>query len=260
QTLDSVFQDNYSKVLKFDSGRFYRIIENKDSDNDGIWLTTIDTNRSILHIDKDLNIVHYTNTSDGNALRRLFKANNKLYSIRTNFYDGTEFYYKYMDLVCHDTLGNLLFSQRIKNENDDTIKWQNWDAIMLGNSEMIFTLWGDLSSIIDEKPVRFIRVDTSGNVLAVKTFWTNILYMDMIPFNNNYFLFSKSRFFDQVDNKVYFINNNNLEIEDSICGRYAYNMRKINDSIVAFNSIEHRAFDDGIITYYYFYTYLYLMN
>ena len=139
QTLDSVYKDNNSKILKFDSCKYYVYLENKDSDNDGIWLSTLDSNRAIVHIDKDLNLVHYTNTSDGNALYRLFKADNKLYSFRTNYYDGTFFYYKYMDLVCHDTLGNLLFSQRIKNEGDDTIKWQNWDAIMLDNTDIIIT-------------------------------------------------------------------------------------------------------------------------
>ncbi|MBP1646196.1 MAG: secretion protein [Bacteroidetes bacterium] len=260
QTFDSVFQDNYSKVLKFDSCKYYVYLENKDNDNDGIWLSTLDSNRAIIHIDKDLNLVHYTNTSDGNALYRLFKANNKLYSIRTNFYDGTEFYYKYMDLVCHDTLGNLLFSQRIKNENDDTIKWKNWDAIMLDNTDIIITLIDNYVNSVNEMPIRFIRVDTSGNVLANKTYSKSIRFMDMIPFNNDHFLISTTKYIMDSYNTLYFINNNTLEIEDSINGRDAYNMRKINDSIVAFNNTEYRTFNVGSSEYYELYTYLYLMN
>ncbi len=260
QTLDTVFQDNYSKILKFDSCKYYIYLENKDSQNDGIWLSTLDSNRAIIHIDKDLNIVHYKNTSDGNALYRLFKADNKLYSIRTNYYDGTFFYYKYMDLVCHDTLGNLLFSQRIKNEGDDTIKWQDWDAIMLDNTDIIITLIDDSIHSANEKPIRFIRVDTSANVLTNKTYYKSVEAMDMIPFNNEHFLLSTTKSFMGNINTIYFINNNTLEIEDSINGRFAYNMRKINDSIVAFNNSEYRTFNIGDREYYAMYTYLYLMN
>ena len=116
QTLDSVFQDNNSKVLKFDYGWLYDNIENKDSDNDGIWLTTYDTNRAIIHIDKDLNIVHQVNTAEnGLNLYRRFKANNKIYSTKSNSNEVAEHYLESLDLFCHDTLGNLLFSQRIMN-------------------------------------------------------------------------------------------------------------------------------------------------
>ncbi|MDD2576053.1 MAG: T9SS type A sorting domain-containing protein [Bacteroidales bacterium] len=260
QTLDSVYKDNNSKILKFDSCKYYVYLENKDSDNDGIWLSTLDSNRAIVHIDKDLNLVHYTNTSDGNALYRLFKADNKLYSFRTNYYDGTFFYYKYMDLVCHDTLGNLLFSQRIKNEGDDTIKWQNWDAIMLDNTDIIITLIDDSIHSANEKPIRFIRVDTSANVLTNKTYYKRVEAMDMIPFNNEHFLLSTTKSFMGNISTIYFINNNTLEIEDSINGRFAYNMRKVNDSIVAFNNTEYRTFNIGDNEYYEPYTYLYLMN
>lgn len=260
QNLDTIFQDNYSKLLNFNYGWLYRIIENKDSDTDGIWFTSVDTNRCILHIDKDLNILHYANSTDGLNFYRRFKANNKIYSTLTNTSNGTEFYYKYIDLLCHDTLGNLLFTQRIKNEGDDTITWQGMTNIMLDNSDIVFALWGNPSYLLDEKPVRLIRVDTLGNVLRDKTFWKMVLEMDMIPFNNDYFLFSTARLYEEENNKVYLVNNNNLEIEDSICGRFAFNMKKINDSIVTFNSVEHRVLDYGFISYGYFYTYVYLMN
>ncbi|NCC17378.1 MAG: T9SS type A sorting domain-containing protein [Bacteroidia bacterium] len=260
QNLDTIFQDNYSKLLNFNYGWLYRIIENKDSDTDGIWFTSVDTNRCILHVDKDLNILHYANSTDGLNFYRRFKANNKIYSTLTNTSNGTEFYYKYIDLLCHDTLGNLLFTQRIKNEGDDTITWQGMTNIMLDNSDIVFALWGNPSYLLDEKPVRLIRVDTLGNVLRDKTFWKMVLEMDMIPFNNDYFLFSTARLYEEENNKVYLVNNNNLEIEDSICGRFAFNMKKINDSIVTFNSVEHRMLDYGYISYGYFYTYVYLMN
>ncbi|MCK9199258.1 MAG: hypothetical protein M0P49_06615, partial [Bacilli bacterium] len=153
QNLDTIFQDNYSKLLNFNYGWLYRIIENKDSDTDGIWFTSVDTNRCILHVDKDLNILHYANSTDGLNFYRRFKANNKIYSTLTNTSNGTEFYYKYIDLLCHDTLGNLLFTQRIKNEGDDTITWQGMTNIMLDNSDIVFALWGNPSYLLDEKPV-----------------------------------------------------------------------------------------------------------
>ncbi len=261
QTLDSVFQDNYSKVLKFDSGRFYRIIENKDSDNDGIWLATLDTNRSILHIDKNLNIVHHINTSEnGLNLNRRFKANNKIYSTRVNSYDGTEYYLKYLDLVCHDTLGNLLFSQRIMNEDDDTIIWHGLKSIILDNKDMIFCLLNEISGDYRSDKLRLIRVDTSGNVLENKIHSNIYELTDFAPFNDQQFLMSKTSFLQTNSHVTYFVNNNTLEIEDSIIGRYAFNMKKLNDSIVAFNSVEYKHLDNGLSEYIEFFTYLYLMN
>ncbi|MBP1646197.1 MAG: secretion protein [Bacteroidetes bacterium] len=259
QTLDSVFQDNYSKVLKFNFGWLYDNIENKDSDNDGIWLTTYDTNRAIIHIDKNLNIVHSINTTDI-GLFRLFKANNKLYSTISNCNEGTEHYLKSLDLVCQDTLGNILFTKRIKNEDDDTIKWQNMNAIMLDNTDMIFCLLNEIPNDYRSDKLRLIRVDTSGNVLENKVHNNIYEFTNIIPFNDQQFLMSKTTLLQTNSHVTYFVNNNTLEIEDSINGRYAYNMRKINDSIVAFNSIERREFNNGISTYDGFYTYLYLMD
>lgn len=259
QTLDSVFQDNNSKVLKFDYGWLYDNIENKDSDNDGIWLTTYDTNRAIIHIDKDLNIVHCVNTTDIGLYRR-FKANNKLYSTISNCNDLTVDYLKSLDLVCQDTLGNILFTQRIKNEGDDTIKWHSLNAIMLDNSDMIFCLLNEISNDYRSDKLRLIKVDTSGNVLENKVHNNIYELIDFIPFNDQQFLMSKTTLLQTNYHVTYFVNNNTLEIEDSIIGRYAYNMRKINDSIVAFNSVESRLLDNGISQHHEFYTYLYLMN
>ncbi|MDD4529921.1 MAG: hypothetical protein PHX48_08605, partial [Bacteroidales bacterium] len=99
QTLGTVFQDNYSKILKFDYGWLYKIIENKDSDNDGFWFATYDTNRAIIHIDKDLNIVHQVNTAEnGLNLYRRFKANNKIYSTKSNSNEVAEHYLESLDL------------------------------------------------------------------------------------------------------------------------------------------------------------------
>lgn len=259
QTLDTVFQDNNSKVLKFDYGWLYYNIENKDSDNDGIWLTTYDTNRAIIHIDKDLNIVHHVNTTD-NRLFRLFKANNKLYSTITNCNDLTTDYLKSLDLVCQDTLGNILYTQRIKNEGDDTIKWHSWNAIMLDDSDMIFCLLNEISGDYRSDKLRLIRVDTSGNVLENKIHRNIYEFTDFAPLNDQQFLMSKTSFLQTNYHVTYFVNNNTLEIEDSIIGRYAFNMKKLNDSIVAFNSVEYRLLDNGISQHQEFYTYLYLMN
>ncbi|MFA6705957.1 MAG: hypothetical protein WCS10_07185, partial [Bacteroidales bacterium] len=220
QTLDSVFQDNNSKVLKFDYGWLYDNIENKDSDNDGIWLTTYDTNRAIIHIDKDLNIVHCVNTTDIGLYRR-FKANNKLYSTISNCNDLTVDYLKSLDLVCQDTLGNILFTQRIKNEGDDTIKWHSLNAIMLDNSDMIFCLLNEISNDYRSDKLRLIKVDTSGNVLENKVHNNIYELIDFIPFNDQQFLMSKTTLLQTNYHVTYFVNNNTLEIEDSIIGRYA---------------------------------------
>jgi len=261
QTLDTVFQDNYSKILKFDYGWLYKIIENKDSDNDGFWFATYDTNRAIIHIDKDLNIVHQVNTAEnGLNLYRRFKANNKIYSTKSNSNEVAEHYLESLDLFCHDTLGNLLFSQRIMNEDDDTIIWHGLKSIILDNTDMIFCLFNEISGDYRSDKLRLIRVDTSGNVLENKIHSNIYELTDFAPFNDQHFLMSKTSLLQTNSHVTYFINNNTLEIEDSINGRYAFNMKKLNDSIVAFNSVEYKHLDNGLSEYIEFFTYLYLMN
>ncbi len=264
QTIDSIFQDNYSKFLKYNHGWYNIAIENMDREDEGLWLYSYDSIRALLHVDKDLNVLHYASSDDGSSLSRRFKLNNKIYSTRTNPFDGSipysEYYYRYMDLVCSDLSGNILFSQRIKNEDDDSIEWLNSDAVMFDNSDIIIALWGDNSDWLDEKPVRLIKVDTSGNVLADNTFWKIVHDMDMMPLNEDQLLYSTSRVYEPINNKIYFVNSNTLEIEDSITGRFGNNMKKINDSIVAFNGTEGRLYQQDYVEFVRYHTYIYLLN
>ncbi len=238
QGLNEVYRDSKIKILEFDRYKWYNLLDNLDGDD--LWLSTRDTNNPIIHLDKDLNILYSSNSP--NKIYRTSRSNNKLYGVKIKDsvdYDLNYYYIQHLDTYCEDTLGNIFYSKRIMNESDDTLKWRYWKEIILDNKDRIFALLNtslqNINISDNASAMKLIRVDSLGNVAQTKIHYRDIDEVDIANFDNQHFLLSKQKSWFSNENYLYYVNTNTLEIDDSIVGYNAYNMKKLNDSIFTFS-------------------------
>ncbi|MDD2487912.1 MAG: T9SS type A sorting domain-containing protein [Bacteroidales bacterium] len=263
QVLHEVYRDSKTKILEFDRYKWYNLLDNLDGDD--LWFSTRDTNNPIIHIDKDLNILYSSDSP--NKIYRTSKSNNKLYGVKIKDsvdYDLNYYYIEYLDTYCEDTLGNILFSKRIMNESDDTLQWRYWKEIILENKDRIFALLNTSPEYISSSDpiiaMKLIRIDSLGNVAQTKIHYRVINEVDIANFDNQHFLLSKQESWLSNENYLYYVNTNTLEIEDSIGGYDAYNMKKLNDSIFTFSHISNISYNFPDYSFSSFFNSFYLMN
>ena len=261
QVFNEVFRNDNLKVKKYqDNSQWYGDIQFiKNFDGDNTYVKISDSNSIIAKIDNNLDVISSTSTLYSNVA--LFKSDNKFYAYTIGYLEDTishSYYKNNIEFRCLDSLGNILYSNIIWNKNDDTLEWYDPKVIILKNKECVFTLYNSLF----EYAIKLIRVDTLGNVLQTKTHYLESYRYNLSDVDNQILLStSKNNAVNpNEDNFIYYINNQTLEIEDTIIGYYAYNIKKINDSIFTFSG------NNGVTIYnlpymhLYDLDYLYYMN
>ncbi|HBN06503.1 MAG TPA: hypothetical protein DD434_12055, partial [Bacteroidales bacterium] len=130
----------------------------------------------------------------------------------------------------------MLSSHVIRNSNEDSLYWMLQKVILLNNKEILFSFIASPTypSIFEFTYTKLIKVDTMGNVLRTKNFNDSISVIDIGYLDNQVLYSFIHNSFTQERNKIYFLNRETLEIEDSIVGYSATNMKEINDSTLTF--------------------------
>lgn len=261
QVFNEVFRNEHFMVKKYqDNSQWWgdiQFIKNFDEGHSYIKIT--DSISIIAEMENNLDVISSTNTLYDNVV--LFKSDNKFYGYSIGYLEDSirHFYYENnIEFRCLDSLGNILYSNIIWNKNDDTLVWNDIKIIIFNNKECVFAL----SSIYDIDTIKLIRVDSLGNVLQTKKHILESYRYSLSNIGNQILLSTTKNHAvnPNEDNFIYYINNQTLEIEDTIIGYYAYNIKKVNDSIFTFSG------NNGITIYYipdmdlYTLDYLYFMN
>ena len=240
QDIELLHQDNKVKIKKI-SG--YDMSSDFIRTNDNSMLITYrdyDSIFKILNINKNTDIVNqYEFLENKNSWAPFYFDNNKFYSfdIRAKMFsiNGESYYYiDTLKLVCYNTSGGIIYSNVIQKMLNDTIQWNVMDSKILNleNKEFLFVNVGLLTNenYSETSAFRIIKTDTLGNVLKSKIYYDTISEFNLCEIGNHVLLGKSPKFASTDRFKIYYINKNTLEIDDSILF-YSKNMRKINDSI-----------------------------
>ena len=245
QELNLIHQDDNIKIKKiegddFSVRRFY-------SCDESLWFTINNSNKDIYKV---------MILNDYGDFTREININPKNIPILLS---GTNLYflkYKYTEistqsiiidtliLECYDTIGTFKFSKVLPRTNDDTVVlWGsasgNTSTIVLENKEFINISTGNksINNYYTAPYYRIIKFDTLGNLLKSKIYYEPIDEYHMNEMGG-YLMFSK-RVNISGDSlfKLYYINKETLEIEDSISNVAFGYKEKINDSLMFVNGI-----------------------
>ncbi|MFV0501520.1 MAG: T9SS type A sorting domain-containing protein [Bacteroidales bacterium] len=245
QELNLIHQDDNIKIKKiegddFSVRRFY-------SCDESLWFTINNSNKDIYKV---------MILNDYGDFTREININPKNIPILLS---GTNLYflkYKYTEIStqsiiidtliieCYDTLGTFKFSKVLPRTNDDTVVlWGsasgNTSTIILENKEFINITTGNksINNSYTAPYFRIIKFDTLGNLLKSKIFYEPINEYHINEMGE-YLMFSKSvNFSGDSLFKLYYLNKETLEIEDSISKVFIGYKRKINDSLMFVSAI-----------------------
>ncbi|MBP1646320.1 MAG: C-terminal target protein [Bacteroidetes bacterium] len=224
---DKMVIKDFNKTYQYNSVSF---IDNQDNEDALIYVR--DSISSIKIINNNLDVSDICNFPDGTTT--FLKLNNKFYGYNY-FWDSTT-NVNNLNLIRMDSTGTMLSSHVIRNSNEDSLYWMLQKVILLNNKEILFSFIASPTypSIFEFTYTKLIKVDTMGNVLRTKNFNDSISGIDIGYFDDQVLYSFMHNSFIQERNKIYFLNRETLEIEDSIVGYSATNMKEINDSTLTF--------------------------
>ena len=252
QVFETLQSDNYLKVLEDTSKK--SIINSytySDYRNDAFHVlyesqrTDTSTTTHSLLIDDNLNIID-NKTLNNLVFPPVFFCNNKIY----NFWAGAvgtypSRYFTFSSLITLDGNGNKIRTDTIMKEADDTVKWEAdyHRTLMLEDKTFLFAVrelnYTDGEYSFRTEKLKIIKFDTLGNVLRSKIYYSSFKDYDIVEMPNNIMLsfVGAFSFMDMYErNKIYYLNKETLEVEDSIMGYFTSNMTKINDSLFVFHN------------------------
>ncbi|MBP1631497.1 MAG: Peptidase subtilisin/kexin/sedolisin [Bacteroidetes bacterium] len=234
QQLDLLHQDDNVKIKKMSKSNTYSEII-RDYDEDSFWINYFDYNvaNKAIKLNSNGDIVNQYYLSTTNIVPPNIKLNNKFYRIFPNTQIGVDTI-KTLDLRCTDSLGNELMWKSIVKFEDDTLLWSNtYKTLVTQEKELIFVNSVSPKSEydFDVNAFRILKIDTSGNLLKSKIIFDTIRDFNLCEMGNHILLAKSVNTASNNKIKVYYINKNSLEIDDSILF-YSKYMKKINDSLV----------------------------
>ena len=249
QVFETLQSDNYLKVLKDTVKRSvinsYTYSDYRKDAFHVLYLSTSSDTTHSLIIDDNLNIID-NKILNNMAFPPVFFCNNKIYT----FWAGAagtypSSYFTFISLITLDSLGDIIRTDTIMKEADDTVKWEvSYDRkLMLDDKNFLIAVRelndtdGYYSFRTDK--LKIIKFDTLGNVLKTKIYYSSYQDYDIVEMPNNIMLsiVGGTGLLNMYDkNKIYYLNKETLEPEDSIMGYFTRNMTKINDSLFAFHN------------------------
>ncbi|MFA7081937.1 MAG: T9SS type A sorting domain-containing protein [Bacteroidales bacterium] len=249
QVFETLQSDNYLKVLEDTVKRSmistYTYSDYRKDAFHVLYLSTSSDTTHSLIIDDNLNIID-NKILNNVAFPPVFFCNNKIYKFWAGV-AGTypSSYFTFISLITLDSLGDIIRTDTIMREADDTIKWEvSYDRkLMLDDKNFLIAVRelndtdGYYSFRTDK--LKIIKFDTLGNVLKTKIYYSSYQDYDIVEMPNNIMLsiVGGTGFLNMYDkNKIYYLNKETLEPEDSIMGYFTRNMTKINDSLFAFHN------------------------
>ena len=246
QELNLIYQDDKIKVKNIIGDRF-----NIDclihSSDDNLWFTIQNPS---LDVNKVITLNDYGDFSrvidiyPKSMPKLLLDSNFYFIKYKTTQISSNNLIIDSLFIECYDTLGMFKYRNQIPRVIDDTVViWGgasgNTHTIVLENKEFINISTGNksINNYYTAPYFRIIKFDTLGNLLKSKIYYEPI---DEYHINEmgGYLMFSK-RVNISGDSlfKLYYINKETLEIEDSISNVAFGYKEKINDSLMFVNGI-----------------------
>jgi hypothetical protein len=240
QTFSDLYSNDYCKIKGISNERINTLYVIDNYDEDELFLSSFgypsDTINHFL-ISDTLDIIRrttfYCNYSP------CFKLSSKLYGPRGTpiYLSSSSYYLENLRLHCFDSIGNIISVDTIMRLNDDTLKWDDSQTLLLSDRNIIVCLRSYPTVDGAAKATKLIKIDTLGNVLNTKIFYHTNYTVDLCEMKNNIMLAingAATYYTMNEDCAIYYLNKETLEIEDSIKGYDVDQMTPINDSIFAY--------------------------
>lgn len=238
--ISSISQAQINSLFQSDSALIKGITTDKSSykidnlDNDGYWSKLGDY---YVNYDDNLNIL---NTFASNEVY-YHKFNNKLYSIEMGIHEGyipdtanpmLQYVYPIIDSV-YLSFSDLNGSYSYVNITGGNFIDYDYHLSFLKNKALYavasipFDMW--FTNADDTNKFKLVTIDTTGNVVNSRTYDRFVRNLSVIEQGNNimvgaYLLDGRS--------ELYYIDNQTLDIVDSMSYRFSDNIKAINDSII----------------------------
>lgn len=238
--ISSFSQAQISTLFQSDSALIKGIITNKSSykidnlDNDGYWSKLGDY---YVNYDDSLNILN----TFGSYKVYYHKYNNKLYSIDMGVHEGyipdtanpmIQYIYPIIDSV-YLSFSDLNGSNFYVNITGGNFIDFDYHLAFLKNKALYavasipFDKW--FTNEDDTNKFKLVTIDTMGNVVNSKTYDSYVRNLSIIEQGNNIMV---GAYLLDRSSVLYYIDNQTLDIVDSMNFRFSDNIKAINDSII----------------------------